>query len=201
MPRTTLTRMRNAPAGRLNGSGSRGAWTISRMQSSTPPSRNVSWCGGPKHSRKSYARLLGCLQRGPASVHLRGLPRGCTSERASRQSGWLRLSSSRHSDSHAAIEQQGRVPPVPRPGSIDRCSLIHAWDAILEINYRPVPSIARDLLSELRMKSVPRVMDLIAEAIPSLTMIGATTYHDLIGRMFQTLMTDREFLATLYTLA
>ena len=44
-------------------------------------------------------------------------------------------------------------------------------------------------------------MDLIAEAIPSLTMIGATTYHDLIGRMFQTLMTDREFLATLYTLA
>ena len=30
--------------------------------------------------------------------------------------------------------------------------------------------------------------------------MGATTYHDLTGRMFQTLITDRKFLATFYTL-
>ena len=33
-----------------------------------------------------------------------------------------------------------------------------------------------------------------------LAQLGATTYHDLTGRMFQTLITDRKFLATFYTL-
>ena len=43
-------------------------------------------------------------------------------------------------------------------------------------------------------------MNRIAESISDLAQLGATTYHDLTGRLFQTLITDRKFLATFYTL-
>ncbi|MYF69631.1 MAG: hypothetical protein F4053_15750 [Proteobacteria bacterium] len=40
----------------------------------------------------------------------------------------------------------------------------------------------------------------VRSGVEDLAAIGATTYHDLCGRMFQTLISDREFLATFYTL-
>ena len=101
---------------------------------------------------------------------------------------------------HMAIEQQEQIPPVPLAGSIDKGRLLSTWDAILEINYWPIFSIARDLVEELPIKAVPPVMNRIAESISDLAQLGATTYHDLTGRMFQTLITDRKFLATFYTL-
>ena len=101
---------------------------------------------------------------------------------------------------HAAIEGQEHIPPVPLAGSIDKGRLLSTWNSILEINYWPIFSIARDLVEELPMKAVPPVMNCIAGSISSLAQLGATTYHDLTGRMFQTLITDRKFLATFYTL-
>ena len=101
---------------------------------------------------------------------------------------------------HVAIEGQEHIPPVPLAGSIDKGRLLSTWNAILEINYWPIFSIARDLVEELPIKAVPPVMNCIAESISGLAQLGATTYHDLMGRMFQTLITDRKFLATFYTL-
>ena len=101
---------------------------------------------------------------------------------------------------HVAIEGQEHIPPVPLAGSIDKGRLLSTWKAILEINYWPIFSIARDLVEELPIKAVPPVMNCIAESISGLAQLGATTYHDLTGRMFQTLITDRKFLATFYTL-
>ena len=101
---------------------------------------------------------------------------------------------------HVAIEGQEHIPPVPLAGSIDKGRLLSTWNAILEINYWPIFSIARDLVEELPIKAVPPVMNCIAESISELAQLGATTYHDLTGRMFQTLITDRKFLATFYTL-
>ena len=101
---------------------------------------------------------------------------------------------------HVAIEGQEQIPLVPLAGSIDKGNLLGTWNAILEVNYWPIFSIARDLVAELPIKCVPPVMNRIAESISGLTQLGATTYHDLTGRMFQTLITDRKFLATFYTL-
>ena len=101
---------------------------------------------------------------------------------------------------HAAIEEQEQIPRVPLAGSIDKGRLLSTWNAILEVNYWPIFSIARDLVAELPIKVVPPVMNRIAESISGLAQLGATTYHDLTGRMFQTLITDRKFLATFYTL-
>lgn len=101
---------------------------------------------------------------------------------------------------HAAIEDQENIPPVPLAGSIDRRTLVNTWSEILAVNYWPIFSIARDVAMDLPLTVVPPVMDRIAESISNLARLGATTYHDLTGRMFQTLITDRKFLATYYTL-
>ena len=101
---------------------------------------------------------------------------------------------------HASIEGQEQIPPVPLAGSIDKGKLLNTWNAILEVNYWPIFGIARDLVKGLPIKAVPPVMNRIAESISDLAQLGATTYHDLTGRLFQTLITDRKFLATFYTL-
>ena len=101
---------------------------------------------------------------------------------------------------HAAIEGQENIQKVPLAGSIDKGSLLNTWNAILEINYWPIFSIARKVVEELPVRAVPRIMNRIAESISGLARLGTTTYHELTGRMFQTLITDRKFLATFYTL-
>ena len=101
---------------------------------------------------------------------------------------------------HVAIEGQERIPPVPVMGSIDKATILGLWNAILEVNYWPIFSIARDLVEKLPIKAVPPVVNRIAESISDLAQLGATTYHDVTGRMFQTLIADRKFLATFYTL-
>ena len=100
---------------------------------------------------------------------------------------------------HAAIEEQG-IRDVPLAGSISKESLLKTWNAILEVNYWPIFSIARDLVKEMPVMAVPPVMNRIAASVSDLAQLGATTYHDLMGRMFQTLISDRKFLATFYTL-
>ncbi len=101
---------------------------------------------------------------------------------------------------HAAIEGQAGIPPLPTQRPIHKWPLLEAWDAILEVNYWPIFSIARGIVDRLPVRCVPPVMGRVAERFAELAELGATTYHDLTGRMFQTLITDRKFLATFYTL-
>ena len=101
---------------------------------------------------------------------------------------------------HVAIEDQEHIPPVPLAGSINKGSLLNTWNEILAVNYWPIFSVARDVVMDLPVRAVPPVMNRIAESISDLALLGATTFHDLTGRMFQTLITDRKFLATFYTL-
>ena len=98
------------------------------------------------------------------------------------------------------MKGRARIPPVPLAGSINKGALLKTWNEILKINYWPIFSIARDLVEELPIKTVPPVMNRIADSISDLAQLGAATYHDLTGRMFQALITDRKFLATFYTL-
>ena len=101
---------------------------------------------------------------------------------------------------HVGIEDQEHIPPVPLAGSISKGSLLNTWNEILAVNYWPIFSVARDVVMDLPVRAVPPVMNRIAESISDLALLGATTFHDLTGRMFQTLITDRKFLATFYTL-
>ena len=101
---------------------------------------------------------------------------------------------------HAAIERRDGIPPLPLKTPVSKLALLKAWEDILEVNYYPIFGIAREVVAHLLYVAVSWVMDLVAAAIPELAKLGATTYHDLTGRMFQTLIADRKFLATFYTL-
>ncbi len=106
---------------------------------------------------------------------------------------------------HAMITGAHDVPPVAQLRTTSRTSfqmeLLFAWRHILdEINYWPIFKVASDLLATVRSDTARRILAALADAADRLAHIGATTRHDLAGRMFQNLIVDRKFLATFYTL-
>ncbi len=106
---------------------------------------------------------------------------------------------------HTMITGAHAVPPVAQLRDASRTSfqmeLLFAWRDILdEINYWPIFKVASDLLATVRSDTARRILAVLADAAEQLSHIGATTRHDLAGRMFQNLIVDRKFLATFYTL-
>ena len=103
---------------------------------------------------------------------------------------------------HASIEGHAGIPPLSdlEGAGMHKRRLIVIWREILKVNYWPIFSIAKSLLEEVQTPLVPRLMERLLETASSLASLGATTYHDLTGRMFQALIADRKFLATFYTL-
>ena len=105
---------------------------------------------------------------------------------------------------HAMITGTHDVPPITQLRTTTRSSfqmeLLLAWRHILdEINYWPIFKVASDLLATVRSDTARRILAVLADAAEQLAHIGATTRHDLAGRMFQNLIVDRKFLATFYT--
>ena len=102
---------------------------------------------------------------------------------------------------HTAIEGQPGIPPLPiHERVVNKSFLLRAWREILEVNYYPIFGIACEVVERMPIRLVSWVLELFKAAIPELAQLGAATYHDLTGRMFQTLIADRKFLATFYTL-
>ena len=103
---------------------------------------------------------------------------------------------------HVSNEGQSGIPPMSTLHGVGmhKHRLLVVWEAILKVNYRPIFSIAKLALEEVPTPIVRPLMERLLETASSLASLGATTYHDLTGRMFQTLISDRKFLATCYTL-
>ena len=104
---------------------------------------------------------------------------------------------------HAAIDGQPEIPriqPLLPPNRLTQSKLLTAWTEILKVNYWPIFSIARAIAEPMPARGFAAAMAPVRSGVEDLAAIGATTYHDLCGRMFQTLITDRKFLATFYTL-
>ena len=80
-------------------------------------------------------------------------------------------------------------------------SVLSTWRRILEeINYWPIFKVASDLLETIRVPTARHILTALVGAAERLAELGVTTRHDLSGRMFQSLIADRKFLATFYTL-
>ena len=107
---------------------------------------------------------------------------------------------------HTAIEQPHGIPAIDQlriPGRnfVSKRLLLKCWQHILNnINYDPIFFIASDLLRPVPDGTANVVLSRLAAAASDLADIGATTLHDLSARMFQTLIAERKFLATFYTL-
>ena len=75
------------------------------------------------------------------------------------------------------------------------------WERIVrEINYYPVFDIARRILLEIPPTVAHEVLEQLATTTGKIFASGIIGSHDIYGRMFQRLITDRKFLATFYTL-
>ena len=86
-------------------------------------------------------------------------------------------------------------------GNYVQSKISDEWKRIYtEINYWPILYIAREILNSLPPIIASRVFSVLVESAQQLEGIGATSQHDLSGRMLQRLIADRKFLATFYTL-
>ena len=90
---------------------------------------------------------------------------------------------------------------IPGRNDVSKGRLLECWQHVLDnINYYPIFRIASDLLLPIPDGTANAVLNRLAQAASDLAGLGATTLHDLSGRMFQRLIADRKFLATFYTL-
>ena len=77
---------------------------------------------------------------------------------------------------------------------------LDAWAEIIEINYWPIFAIAMDILEQIDPHNASRILKTLEYTAGEVNSLGVTNSHDLTGRIFQRLISDREFLATYYTL-
>ena len=77
---------------------------------------------------------------------------------------------------------------------------LNAWAAILKINYWPIFSIARDILSQMPAEEATNLLRTLRNTAQGVVSTGVPNAHDLTGRIFQKLIADRKYLATFYTL-
>ena len=104
---------------------------------------------------------------------------------------------------HYAIEGQDGIPDVSNgqgKNGFLKSRVLRSWEAVLDVNYWPIFSIAKDILDSAPTRVANPLLDKANEVAEELLTVGATTFHDLAARMFQTLIADRKFLATFYTL-
>lgn len=101
----------------------------------------------------------------------------------------------------AGITRQVRLPRLVCRGTPNpQNEMREEWTRILEINYWPIFSIARDLLDQLPASATTPILDRLCETAERIDGLGVTNAHDLTGRIFQRLIADRKYLATFYTL-
>ena len=87
-------------------------------------------------------------------------------------------------------------PDVPDPQD----KTLDAWAAILEINYWPIFAIGKDILERLPPDIALRLLRRLRITAGRVNGTGVNNAHDLTGRVFQRLISDRKYLATFYTL-
>ena len=91
------------------------------------------------------------------------------------------------------------VSAAMRNGRFSRISLLRAWEHILSVDYYPIFSMARDVVAELSEIESAAVLDECAQTASELLGMGAVGRHDVAGRIFNKLVSDRKLLAAYYT--
>ncbi len=84
-------------------------------------------------------------------------------------------------------------------GGFSRDRLLQIWDHTLSIDYYPIFSMARAVLVELSGVEASTVLGECARTASDLLSMGAVGRHDLAGRIFNRLISERKLLAAFYT--
>ena len=91
------------------------------------------------------------------------------------------------------------VSVAMRDGRFSRMTLLQVWEHILSIDYYPIFSMARDVVRELSEVEATEVLSECAKTAAELLGMGAVGRHDLAGRIFNRLISERKLLAAFYT--
>ena len=85
---------------------------------------------------------------------------------------------------------------------IDYADVIEDWNTILKVNYRPIFEDARNLVEALATddRLVKHILKRLCEAAKDLVDTGIAQIHELVGIVFQKLITDRKYVKANYTL-
>ena len=92
--------------------------------------------------------------------------------------------------------------PVSRAlqdGRFSRMTLLQIWEQILSIDYYPIFNMARDVVKELSDVEASAVLGECARTASAVLGLGAVGRHDLAGRIFNRLISERKLLAAFYT--
>jgi hypothetical protein len=85
------------------------------------------------------------------------------------------------------------------PGSPTKAEVLREWDAILKINYWPIFGIAKELMRAVPTAIWTAFSSECLEIADRLLSLNLGRNPDLVGTIFQRLISDRRFLATFYT--
>ncbi len=89
---------------------------------------------------------------------------------------------------------------IAGPGAANpKGDLLESWRQILVINYHPIFDIARRIVECLPAEPAARLIRILGESGNYVNATGIDNAHDLTGRVFQRLISDRKYLATFYT--
>ena len=91
------------------------------------------------------------------------------------------------------------VSAAMRDERFSRMTLLQLWEHILSIDYYPIFSMARDVVRELSEVEATEVLGECARTAAALLGMGAVGRHDLAGRIFNRLISERKLLAAFYT--
>ena len=77
--------------------------------------------------------------------------------------------------------------------------IMATWQHILSINYWPIFDIARKIIGQLTSGDAAQLLRRLYYTTGEVNAAGVNNAHDLTGRVFQRLISDRKYLATFYT--
>ena len=100
----------------------------------------------------------------------------------------------RHTEINPVIRVCG--PQVGNPQS----ETLDAWLQILKINYWPIFGVASEILASLTAAEAKEILNTLQYTVGEFALLGLENAHNLTGRVFQRLISDRKYLATFYTL-
>ena len=91
------------------------------------------------------------------------------------------------------------VSAAIQDGRFSRLTLLQLWGHILNIDYYPIFSMARDTVREISEVEAATVLGECARTAAALLGMGAVGRHDLAGQTFNRLISERKLLAAFYT--
>ena len=91
------------------------------------------------------------------------------------------------------------VSAARRDGRFSSFKLLQMWDHILSIDYFPIFSMAKNVVQEMSEIEAGEVLSECARTASALLTMGAVGRHDLAGRIFNRLISERKLLAAFYT--